>query len=156
MSLKLIIKTTNIVIFLSIILANTIYAEEKYEFTIMGNSLQNDIVKLPDKSIFNVFSGKGAFSDNKGNIGDFSSRGVRQTNNKGVLTKLTAVLIFKTTGGSEMWGSPTRAATDLLAGAGYFDVFSVKGNLKELLGKRCQYALTNTKNKSFIMQGFCK
>ena len=30
-----------------------------------------------------MFEGKGAFTDNKGNVGDFSSRGVRQTNNKG-------------------------------------------------------------------------
>ena len=55
-----------------------------------------------------------------------------------------------------MWGFPRRAESDLEVGAGYFDVFSASGNLKELLGKRCQYGLTVTKEKSFVMQGFCK
>ena len=55
-----------------------------------------------------------------------------------------------------MWGFPTRVESDLEVGAGYFDVFSASGNLKELLGKRCQYGLTATKEKSFVMQGFCR
>ena len=46
--------------------------------------------------------------------------------------------------------------SDLEVRAGYFDVFSASGNLKELLGKRCQYGLNVTKEKSFVMQGFCK
>ena len=37
-----------------------------------------------------------------------------------------------------------------------YQAFSASGNLKELLGKRCQYGLTVTKEKSFVMQGFCK
>ena len=130
-------------------------AEDSYKFRIMGNS-SNNILKLPDKSIFNMFEGKGAFTDNKGNVGDFSSRGVRQTNNKGILIKLTALLIFKTVDGSQMWGYPKRIKTDLLAGAGYFDIFYSSGKLKPLEGKRCQYGLTNTKNDAFVMEGFCK
>ena len=47
-----------------------------------------------------------------------------------------------------MWGFPTRVESDLEVGAGYFDVFAASGNLKELLGKRCQYGLTVTKEKS--------
>ena len=121
----------------------------------MGNS-SNNILELPDKSIFNMFEGKGAFTDNKGNVGDFSSRGVRQTNNKGTLIKLTALLIFKTVDGAQMWGYPKRIKTDLLAGAGYFDIFYSSGRLKFLEGKRCQYGLTNTQNDAFVMEGFCK
>ena len=37
----------------------------------MGNALNNSIIELPDKSIFNMFNSKGAFTDNQGNIGDF-------------------------------------------------------------------------------------
>tara|TARA_X000000950_G_scaffold241993_1_gene295978 strand:+ start:166 stop:333 length:168 start_codon:yes stop_codon:yes gene_type:complete len=55
-----------------------------------------------------------------------------------------------------MWDFPIRVESDLEVGAGYFDVFSASGNLKELLGKRCQYGLTVTKKKSFVMQGSCK
>ena len=79
---------TSILLFIKIA-----FCEEKYEFKIMGNSIKNDILELPNKSKFNIFEGKGAFTDNRGNIGDFSSRGVRQTDENGVLVKLTAVLL---------------------------------------------------------------
>ena len=137
-------------------LVNTSSSSEDYKFKIMGNSIRNDILELPNKSIFNIFEGKGAFTDNRGNIGDFSSQGVRQTDESGILTKLTAVLLFKTTSGSELWAYPTRVKSDLLVGAGYFEVFYSNGNLKNLLGKRCQYGLTVTNEESFVMQGFCK
>ena len=55
-----------------------------------------------------------------------------------------------------MWGYPKRIKTDLLAGAGYFDIFYSSGKLKFLEGKRCQYGLTNTQNDAFVMEGFCK
>ena len=129
---------------------------DKYEFKIMGNSVKNDILVLPNKSKFNVFEGKGAFTDNRGNIGDFSSRGVRQTNEDGILTKLTAVLVLKTNDGSQVWAYPTRVKSELQVGAGYFEIFHSTGNLKNLYGKKCQYGLTVTKEKSFVMQGFCK
>ena len=129
---------------------------DKYEFKIMGNSVKNDILVLPNKSKFNVFEGKGAFTDNRGNIGDFSSRGVRQTNEDGILTKLTAVLVLKTNDGSQVWAYPTRVKSELQVGAGYFEVFHSTGNLKNLYGKKCQYGLTVTREKSFVMQGFCR
>ena len=37
----------------------------------MGNSIKNDILELPNKSKFNIFEGKGAFTDNRGNIETF-------------------------------------------------------------------------------------
>ena len=142
---------TSILLFIKIALC-----EEKYEFKIMGNSIKNDILELPNKSKFNIFEGKGAFTDNRGNIGDFSSRGVRQTDEEGVLIKLTAVLVLKTNDGSEIWAYPTRVKSELQVGAGYFDIFHSTGNLKNLYGKKCQYGLTVTRDKSFVMQGFCK
>ena len=135
-----------IILFL-IILSNSIFSNENYKFTIMGNNLKNSSVELPDKSIFNMFDSKGAFTDNKGNIGDFFGQGVRKTNNKGVLIDVNALLILKIDNKSSMWGFPTRVESDLEVGAGYFDVFSASGNLKELLGKRCQYGVTVTKEK---------
>ena len=130
--------------------------QDNYKFTIMGNNLKNSNIKLPDKSIFNMFESKGAFTDNKGNIGDFEGQGVRKTNNKGVLINVNALIIFKIDNKSSMWAFPTRVESDLEVGAGYFDVFFASGSLKELLGKRCQYGLTVTKKNSFVMQGFCK
>ncbi len=139
-----------------LLLIKTALCEEKYEFKIMGNSIKNDILELPNKSKFNIFEGKGAFTDNRGNIGDFSSRGVRETDEEGVLIKLTAVLVLKTNDGSEIWAYPTRVKSELQVGAGYFDIFHSTGNLKNLYGKKCQYGLTVTRDKSFVMQGFCK
>ena len=69
----------------------------------MGNNLKNSNIKLPDKSIFNMFESKGAFTDNKGNIGDFEAQGVRKTNNKGVLINVNALIIFKIDNKSSMW-----------------------------------------------------
>ena len=144
-----------IILFL-IILSNSIFSKDNYKFIMMGNTLKNSSVELPDKPIFNMFDSKGTFSDNQGNIGDFFGQGVRKTNNKGILIDVNALVIFKIDNKSSMWGFPTRVESDLEVGAGYFDVFSASGNLKELLGKRCQYGLTVTKEKSFVMQGFCK
>ena len=145
-----------LVYILTFLLVNTSTSSDDYEFKIMGNSIRNDILELPNNSIFNIFEGKGAFTDNRGNIGDFSSKGVRQTDESGTLTKLTAVLFFKTTSGSELWAYPTRVKSDLLVGAGYFEVFYSTGNLKNLFGKKCQYGLTVTNEESFVMQGICK
>ena len=139
-----------------IILSNSIFSNENYKFTLMGNNLKNSSVELPDKSIFNMFDSKGAFTDNQGNIGDFFGQGVRKTNNKGVLIDVNALLILKIDNKSSMWGFPTRVESDLEVGARYFDVFSASGNLKELLEKRCQYGVTVTKENSSVMQGFCK
>ena len=146
----------NILIFTIFLYLNIGFAKENYKFRIMGNSIKNDIIELPDKSIFNIFEVKGAFTDTNGRIGDFSSQGVRQTNNSGILTKLTAILVFKTNDGSEIWGNPTRLETDLDTGAGFFDIFFSTGKLKQLSGKRCQYGLTTTRNESFVIEGFCK
>ena len=145
-----------ILILIIIFNSGLIYANESYKFRIMGNSINNDITELPNKSIFNIFDAKGAFTDNDGNIGDFSSKGVRQTDNKGVLKKLIAILVFESTDGSQIWGTPTRSESDLDIGAGFFDIFYASGVLKKLSNKRCQYGLTPTKNKSFVMEGFCK
>ena len=59
-----------IILFL-IIFSKSIFSNENYKFTIMGNNLKNSSVELPDKSIFNMFDSKGAFTDNQLNIGDF-------------------------------------------------------------------------------------
>ena len=130
--------------------------QDNYKFTIMGNALRNSYIELPDKSIFNMFESKGAFTDNRGNIGDFTAQGVRQTDNQGTLKKINALIILKTKNNSSLWGYPSRTESYLEVGAGYFDIFSASGDLKELLGKRCQYGLTVTNNKSFVMKGFCK
>ena len=146
----------NILILITFLIISIGSASENYKFRIMGNSINNDITELPDNSIFNIFEGKGAFTDNDGNIGDFSSKGVRQTNDKGILKKLIAIMIFETADGSKVWGTPTRVESDLDIGAGFFDVFYATGSLKKLSNKRCQYGLTPTKNDSFVMEGFCK
>ena len=138
------------------IILNNGFAEDIYKFTVMGNSLRNSSIELPDNSVFNMFESKGAFTDSKGNIGDFLGQGIRQTDNEGVLKELNGLVVLKTENNSSIWGYPTRTESALEVGAGYFDVFSASGNLKKLLGKRCQYGLTVTKNKSFVMQGFCK
>ena len=74
-----------IFILIFILFLQNAISQENYKFTVMGNSLKNKNIKLPDKSIFNMFESKGAFTDNQGNIGDFEGQGVRKTNNKGVL-----------------------------------------------------------------------
>ena len=145
-----------IILLMLFINISMVHANENYKFRIMGNSINNDITELPDKSIFNIFEGKGAFTDNDGNIGDFFSKGVRTTNNKGVLKKLIAILVFEATDGSVVWGTPTRSESELDIGAGFFDIFYASGNLEKLSNKRCQYGLTPTKNESFVMEGFCK
>ena len=145
-----------ILILICIFFLQNAICQDNYKFTIMGYNFKNSSIELPDKSIFNMFESKGAFTDSKGNFGDFEAQGVRKTNNKGVLINVNALIIFKIDNKSSMWAYPTRVESDLEVGAGYFDVFFASGNLKELLGKRCQYGLTVTKENSFVMQGFCK
>ena len=45
-----------IILLMLFINMSMVYANENYKFRIMGNSINNDITELPDKSIFNMFS----------------------------------------------------------------------------------------------------
>ena len=72
------------------------------------------------------------------------------------MINVNALIVFKIDNKSLMWTFPTRVESVLEVGAGCFNVFFASGSLKELLGKRCQYGLTVTKQNSFVMQGFCK
>ncbi len=94
-----------IILFL-IILSNSIYFQESYKFTIMGNALKNSR-RITRQKYFNMFDSKGAFTDNQGNIGDFFGQGVRKTNNKGILIDVNALVILKIDDKSSMWGFPT-------------------------------------------------
>ena len=94
---------------------------------------------------------KGAFTDNRGNIGDFSSRGVRQTDQEGVLIKLTAVLVLKTNDGSEIWACQLELKSELQVGWVYFDIFSYStGNLKKLIWKKVSIWTYGYRDKSFL------
>ena len=48
-----------IILLMLLINISKVYANENYKFRIMGNFINNDITELPDKSIFNIFEGKG-------------------------------------------------------------------------------------------------
>ena len=47
-----------IILLMIFINISMVYANENYKFRIMGNSINNDITELPDKSIFNIFEAK--------------------------------------------------------------------------------------------------
>ena len=141
-----------ILIFLALFLK--LKADDVYRFTTMGKE-KNTTVLLPDGSNFNTFYSEGAFTDSDGNYGDITGRGVRETDSKGDIKSVRALLIFETKNNGKFFAKANRIDSKIDAGAGYFDVLFGSGSFKNLKGKRCNYGLTITR-KSFIMEGLCK
>ena len=140
--------------FILLIFSLQLNASEIYRFKTMGKE-KNTTIMLPDGSSYNTFYSEGAFTDSDGNYGDITARGVRETNSKGDIKNLSALLIFETKNNGKFYAKANRIETQIEAGAGFFDVLFGSINFQKLEGKRCKYGVTLT-NKAFIMEGKCK
>tara|TARA_A100001011_G_C13685786_1_gene585554 strand:- start:64 stop:510 length:447 start_codon:yes stop_codon:yes gene_type:complete len=141
-----------ILIFLALFLK--LKADDVYRFTTMGKE-KNTTVVLPDGSNYNTFYSEGAFTDSDGNYGDITGRGVRETDSKGDIKNLSALLVFETKNNGKFYAKANRIESQIEAGAGFFDVLFANGNFEKLIGKRCRYGVTLT-DKAFVMEGICK
>ena len=126
-----------------------------YKITIMG-TFSGETISLPNGGNFNVFKGNAAFSDSDGNYGDATGRGIRETNKDKKLTNVYAILIFESEDGSKMMARPKRVQSRIDAGAGKFEILSANGKFKKYQGYNCNYAISTTKNGSFIQECICK
>ena len=143
------------IISLFFLISSNLISSEVYKIKIMG-TLEGETIKLPDGGNFNIFEGNGAFSDSEGNFGDILGRGIRETDNKNKMINVYAVLIFEGSDGSKMMGRPIRTASDINAGTGSFKILFASGVFVEYLGFNCKYAISTTKNGSFIQEIICK
>ena len=137
------------------IISFNLCSSETYKIKIMG-TLGGETIKLPDGGNFNIFKGNGAFSDSEGNFGDAVGRGIRETDSKNKMKNIFAVLIFEGSDGSKMMGRPFRTESDISAGTGSFKILFADGVFKKYLGLNCKYAISTTKNGSFIQENICK
>ena len=132
-----------------------LYGNEIYKIKIMG-SFNGETVKLPNEGKFNMFTANAAFSDNDGNFGDAIGRGVRETDKNNKIINIYAVLTFESSDGSKMMGRPIRTESNISSGTGSFTILNASGVFKKYLGYGCKYAISTTKNGSFIQEIICK
>ena len=143
------------IVLIIFIISFNLNSSETYKIKIMG-TFEGETIKLPNGGNFNIFKGNAAFSDSDGNYGDAIGRGIRETNINNQITNIYAVLIFESSNGSKMMVRPARTESDINAGAGSFKILFATGAFKKYIGFNCKYAITTTKNGSFIQENICK
>ena len=143
------------IVLIIFIISFNLNSSETYKIKIMG-TFEGETIKLPNGGNFNIFKGNAAFSDSDGNYGDAIGRGIRETDINNQITNIYAVLIFESSNGSKMMVRPSRTESDINAGAGSFKILFATGAFKKYIGFNCKYAITTTKNGSFIQENICK
>jgi len=143
------------IVLIILIISFNLNSSETYKIKIMG-TFEGETIKLPNGGNFNIFKGNAAFSDSDGNYGDAIGRGIRETDINNQITNIYAVLIFESSNGSKMMVRPARTESDINAGAGSFKILFATGAFKKYIGFDCKYAITTTKNGSFIQENICK
>ena len=143
------------IVLIIFIISFNLNSSEPYKIKVMG-TFEGETIKLPNGGNFNIFKGNAAFSDSDGNYGDAIGRGIRETDINNQITNIYAVLIFESSNGSKMMVRPARTESDINAGAGSFKILFATGAFKKYIGFNCKYAITTTKNGSFIQENICK
>jgi len=143
------------IVLIILIISFNLNSSETYKIKIMG-TFEGETIKLPNGGNFNIFKGNAAFSDSDGNYGDAIGRGIRETDINNQITNIYAVLIFESSNGSKMMVRPARTESDINDGAGSFKILFATGAFKKYIGFNCKYAITTTKNGSFIQENICK
>ena len=143
------------IVLIILIISFNLNSSETYKIKIMG-TFEGETIKLPNGGNFNIFKGNAAFSDSDGNYGDAIGRGIRETDINNQITNIYAVLIFESSNGSKMMVRPARTESDINAGTGSFKILFATGAFKKYIGFNCKYAITTTKNGSFIQENICK
>ena len=143
------------IVLIIFIISFNLNSSETYKIKVMG-TFEGETIKLPNGGNFNIFKGNAAFSDSDGNYGDAIGRGIRETDINNQITNIYAVLIFESSNGSKMMVRPARTESDINAGTGSFKILFATGAFKQYIGFNCKYAITTTKNGSFIQENICK
>lgn len=143
------------IVLIIFIISFNLNSSEPYKIKVMG-TFEGETIKLPNGGNFNIFKGNAAFSDSDGNYGDAIGRGIRETDINNQITNIYAVLIFESSNGSKMMVRPARTESDINAGTGSFKILFATGAFKKYIGFNCKYAITTTKNGSFIQENICK
>ena len=131
-------------------------ADTQYKFRMIFN-IQATTQELPDGSIFQVVSGKGGFTDNKGNFGDVQANGTREADKEQNLIGTNVLIILEKDNKNKFWGKAIRKNSDTDAGGGgIFEIIAGIGEFKELVGKKCNYALAATKKFTVMQDVICK
>ena len=143
------------IVLIIFIISFNLNSSETYKIKVMG-TFEGETIKLPNGGNFNIFKGNAAFSDSDGNYGDAIGRGIRETDINNQITNIYAVLILESSNGSKMMVRPARTESDINAGTGSFKILFATGAFKQYIGFNCKYAITTTKNGSFIQENICK
>ena len=126
--------------FLIFIFSISIFANQKYEFE-MNGSFKETTKLLPDKSSFSSINTFGAFSDNQGNIGKYECDGIREAHENGKLINLNVLCEINDKDYDKFWMKAERD-TDKSGGVGTYHIIEGIGKYKEVIGKKCTYAIT--------------
>ena len=132
------------------------FGDDLYKFRMIFN-IETITLELPDGSIFQVVSGKGGFTDNKGNFGDVQANGTREADNEKNLIDTNVLMILEKDNKNKFWGKAIRKNSDTdVGGGGIFQIIAGIGEFKGLIGKNCKYALAATENFTVMQDVICK
>ena len=135
---------------------STLLSDDLYKFRMIFN-IEAITLELPDGSIFQVVSGKGGFTDNKGNFGDVQANGTREADKEKNLIGTNVLIILEKDNKNKFWGKAIRKNSDTDAGGGgIFQIIAGIGEFKELVGQKCNYALAATKKFTVMQDVICK
>ena len=102
--------------------------DDLYKFRMILN-IELITLELPDGSIFQVLSGKGGFTDNKGNFGDVQANGTREANKEKNLIGTNVLMILEKDNKNKFWGKAIRKNSDTDAGGG--GIYQIIGGIGE-------------------------
>ena len=107
------------------------FGDDLYKFRMIFN-IETITLELPDGSIFQVVSGKGGFTDNKGNFGDVQANGTREADKEKNLIGTNVLIILEKDNKNKFWGKAIRKNSDNDAGGEkFFRLLQVLESLKD-------------------------
>ena len=133
-----------------------VLGDDLYKFRMIFN-IEPITLELPDGSIFQVVSGRGGFTDNKGNFGDVQANGTREADKEKNLIDTNVLMILEKDNNNKFWGKAIRKNSDSdVGGGGIFQIIAGIGEFRELVGKNCNYALAATDKFTVMQDVICK
>ena len=131
-----------------------IFAKSIYSFELITDSHLKVVLKtydLPNGNKFSIYEGEGTWTDNYGNYGINSCRGVVKTDD---LNKIDLEIICEGLDKNDFksWSRTKRVSDNFEQGVGVNEYIEGTGVWKRLKGLKCKYATSYKNNVSFTIE----
>ena len=140
--------------FLKILAFTIIFTKIANSYELISNSHLKVILKtytLPDGNKFSIYEGEGTWTDNYGNYGTNSCRGVVKTD---TFNKIDLEIMCEGLDKNDFknWSMTKRVSDNFEQGVGVNQYIEGTGVWKKLKGLKCRYATSYKNNVSFTLE----